>query len=64
MSDDSAQPVTGLKLDPTPDEAPPPKAETMVLRLWVAFGAALLIALGAFAQWRRGRARQPAATTA
>ncbi|MDQ0071730.1 cobaltochelatase CobN [Variovorax boronicumulans] len=63
-NDDSGQPVTGLKLDPTPDEAPPPKAETVVLRLWVAFGAALLIALGAFAQWRRGRARQPAATTA
>jgi cobaltochelatase CobN len=62
--DSSAQPVTGLKLDPTPDQAPPPKAETVVLRLWVAFGAALLIALGAFAQWQRGRARHPAATTA
>ncbi|WP_307685225.1 cobaltochelatase subunit CobN [Variovorax boronicumulans] len=64
VSDNSAQPVTGLKLDPTPDEAPPPKAETVVLRLWVAFGAALLVALGAFAQWRRGRARDPAAITA
>ncbi|KIQ25058.1 cobalt chelatase [Variovorax paradoxus] len=62
--DNSAQPVTGLKLDPTPDEAPPPKAETVVLRLWVAFGAALLIALGAFAQWRRGRSRHPAAARA
>ena len=60
-ADSSAQPVTGLKLEPTPDEAPPPKAETVVLRLWVAFGAALLIALGAFAQWRRGRARHPTA---
>lgn len=60
--DGSVQPVTGLKLDPTPDEAPHPKAEGVVLRLWVAFGAALLIALGAFAQWRRGRARHPGVT--
>jgi cobaltochelatase CobN len=62
--DSGTQPVAGLKLEPTPDEAPPPKAETVVLRLWVAFGAALLIALGAFAQWRRGRARHPAAVAA
>ncbi|MGJ7603725.1 cobaltochelatase subunit CobN [Variovorax sp. LT1R20] len=59
--DGSAQSVTGLKLEPASDEAPPPKAETVVLRLWVAFGAALLIALGAFAQWQRGRARHPTA---
>jgi cobaltochelatase CobN len=62
--DGGTQPVAGLKLEPTPDEAPPPKAETVVLRLWVAFGAALLIALGAFAQWRRGRAQHPAAVAA
>ncbi|RSZ35228.1 MULTISPECIES: cobaltochelatase subunit CobN [unclassified Variovorax] len=54
-SDDS-QPVRGLKLEPTPAEVPSPKAETVVLRLWVALGAALLVALGALMQWRRGRA--------
>jgi cobaltochelatase CobN len=53
---DSTQPVTGLKLEPTPDAAPAPVADTLILRLWVAFGAALLVALGAWAQWRRGRA--------
>jgi cobaltochelatase CobN len=52
---DSTQPVTGLKLEPTPAEAPP-EAESVVLRLWVALGAALLVAFGALAQWRRGRA--------
>ncbi|MDQ0082332.1 cobaltochelatase CobN [Variovorax boronicumulans] len=53
---DSPQPVSGLKLEPTPADAPSPKAETIVLRLWVALGAALLVALGALMQWRRGRA--------
>jgi cobaltochelatase CobN len=53
---DSPQPVSGLKLEPTPADAPSPKAETVVLRLWVASGAALLVALGALMQWRRGRA--------
>ncbi|MGO4607142.1 cobaltochelatase subunit CobN [Variovorax sp. 2RAF20] len=53
---DSPQPVSGLKLEPTPADAPSPKAETVVLRLWVALGAALLVALGALMQWRRGRA--------
>ncbi|RQO47616.1 cobaltochelatase subunit CobN [Variovorax sp. KBW07] len=50
----STQPVTGLKLEPTPDAAPAPVADTLILRLWVAFGAALLVALGAWVQWRRG----------
>jgi cobaltochelatase CobN len=53
---DGPQPVSGLKLEPTPANAPSPKAETIVLRLWVALGAALLVALGALMQWRRGRA--------
>jgi cobaltochelatase CobN len=53
---DNTEPVSGLKLEPTPDKAPEPKAETVVFRLWVALGAALLVALGALAQWRRGRA--------
>ncbi|MFS2205102.1 cobaltochelatase subunit CobN [Variovorax sp. Varisp36] len=53
---DSPQPVSGLKLEPTPADAPSPKAETVVLRLRVALGAALLVALGALMQWRRGRA--------
>ncbi|MBJ2158160.1 cobaltochelatase subunit CobN [Variovorax sp. IB41] len=53
---EGTQPVTGLKLEPTPDEAPPPKAEAGALRFWVALGAAMLVALGALAQWRRGRA--------
>ncbi|UVH60206.1 cobaltochelatase subunit CobN [Variovorax paradoxus] len=53
---DSPQPVSGLKLEPTPADAPSPKAEAIVLRLWVALGAALLVALGALMQWRRGRA--------
>jgi cobaltochelatase CobN len=52
----STQPVSGLKLEPTPADTPAPQAETVVLRLWVAFGAALLIAFGAWMQWRRGRA--------
>jgi len=51
------QPVTGLKLEPTPADAPPPKAgEASVLRLWMALGAAMLLAFGATMQWRRGRA--------
>lgn len=55
---DGPQPVTGLKLEPTPADAPPPKAgEATVLRLWMALGAALLLAFGATMQWRRGRAR-------
>lgn len=54
---DGPQPVTGLKLEPTPADAPPPKAgEATVLRLWMALGAALLLAFGATMQWRRGRA--------
>ena len=53
---DNTQPVSGLKLEPTPAETPEPPAETVVLRLWVAFGAALLVAFGALMQWRRGRA--------
>lgn len=53
---DGAQPVSGLRLEPTPDTPPAPKAESVVLRLWVVFGATLLVALGALAQWRRGRA--------
>jgi cobaltochelatase CobN len=53
---DSPQPVSGLKLEPTTADAPSPKAETIVLRLWVALGAALLVALGALMQWHRGRA--------
>lgn len=53
---DGLQPVSGLKLEPTPADAPSPKAEAIVLRLWVALGAALLVALGALMQWRRGRA--------
>ncbi|WP_145758581.1 cobaltochelatase subunit CobN [Variovorax atrisoli] len=54
---DGPQPVSGLKLEPTPAEAPPPKAgEAIVLRLWMALGAALLLAFGATMQWRRGRA--------
>ncbi len=53
---DAAQPVRGLKLEPTPDQPPAPNAESVMLRLWVAFGAALLVALGALVQWRRGRA--------
>jgi cobaltochelatase CobN len=52
----STQPVSGLKLEPIPADTPAPQAETVVLRLWVAFGAALLIAFGAWMQWRRGRA--------
>ena len=52
----STQPVSGLKLEPTPARMPAPQAETVVLRLWVAFGAALLVAFGALMQWRRGRA--------
>lgn len=53
---DNVQPVSGLKLEPAPVDAPSPKAESAVLRLWVAFGAALLVAFGALMQWRRGRA--------
>ena len=53
---DDTEPVRGLRLEPTPDKAPEPRAETLVFRLWVALGAALLAALGALAQWRRGRA--------
>ncbi|MGJ7499067.1 cobaltochelatase subunit CobN [Variovorax sp. ZT5P49] len=53
---DSPQPVSGLKLEPTPADTSSPKAETVFLRLWVAFGAASLVALGALMQWRRGRA--------
>lgn len=51
----NTQPVSGLKLEPTPAAAPAPQPETVVLRLWVAFGAALLVAFGALVQWRRGR---------
>ncbi|WP_339090399.1 cobaltochelatase subunit CobN [Variovorax paradoxus] len=54
-SPDGLQPVTGLKLEPTPAEAQP-ETRSVVLRLWVAFGAALLVAFGALVQWRRGRA--------
>ncbi|MGN8078132.1 hypothetical protein ACTJLF_02925, partial [Variovorax sp. 22077] len=54
---DGPKPVSGLKLEPTPAEAPPLKAgEAIVLRLWMALGAALLLAFGATMQWRRGRA--------
>ncbi|SEF31846.1 cobaltochelatase subunit CobN [Variovorax sp. NFACC27] len=53
---DGPQPVSGLKLEPTPAEAPSPQAESVVFRLWVALGAALLVAFGALMQWRRGRA--------
>ena len=53
---DGARPVSGLRLEPTPDKLPAPKAESVVLQLWVVFGAALLAALGALVQWRRGRA--------
>ncbi|MET3177045.1 UNVERIFIED_ORG: cobaltochelatase CobN [Variovorax guangxiensis] len=53
---DGPQPVSGLKLEPTPAEAPSPQAENVVFRLWVALGAALLVAFGALMQWRRGRA--------
>jgi cobaltochelatase CobN len=53
-SPDGLQPVTGLKLEPTPAEAQP-ETRSVVLRLWVAFGAALLVAFGALVQWRRGR---------
>ncbi|RTQ36369.1 cobaltochelatase subunit CobN [Variovorax gossypii] len=53
---DGPQPVSGLKLEPTPAEAPSPHAESVVFRLWVALGAALLVAFGALMQWRRGRA--------
>jgi cobaltochelatase CobN len=52
---DSTRPVTGLKLEPTPAEAPPPAADSVVLRLAVALAAALLLAFGALMQWRRGR---------
>ncbi|QNK71807.1 cobaltochelatase subunit CobN [Variovorax sp. PAMC26660] len=52
---DSMQPVTGLKLEPTADATPAPTADTLVFRLWIAFGAALLVALGAWMQWRRGK---------
>ncbi|MET3494923.1 cobaltochelatase subunit CobN [Variovorax boronicumulans] len=61
---DATQSVTGLKLEMTPDEAPPQQAESVLLRLGVAFGAALLIALGALMQWRRGRGRHPDAARA
>lgn len=52
---DSTQPVTGLKLEPTADAAPAPTTDTPVFRFWIAFGAALLVALGAWMQWRRGK---------
>jgi cobaltochelatase CobN len=52
---DSTQPVTGLKLEPTADAATTPTIDTLVFRLWIAFGAALLVALGAWMQWRRGK---------
>jgi len=52
---DSTQPVTGLKLEPAADAAPAPTADTLVFRFWIAFGAALLAALGAWMQWRRGK---------
>ncbi len=50
----STQPVSGLKLEATPAESPPPAVDSVVLRLWVALGAALLLAFGAWRQWRRG----------
>jgi cobaltochelatase CobN len=48
------EPVQGLKLERVPDTAAPP-ANAVVTSLWVALGAALLMALGGVVQWRRGR---------
>ena len=51
--------VQGLKLDPVP-ERPPNQTPSAVQGLWSAFGVAVLVALGALSQWRRGRRVVPA----
>jgi len=51
--------VEGLRLDPVPDRAVPAVAP-VVQGLWAAFGVAVLLALGALGQWRRGRWGMPA----
>lgn len=48
-------PVQGLKLEPQP-EAPAPKVTPVVFSRAALFGTALLLALGAWGQARRGRA--------
>ena len=55
--------VQGLKLEPVSDRPPAPPA-AVLQSLWAAFGAALVLAVGAVAQWRRGRARAAARSTA
>jgi len=51
--------IRGLKLDPVP-ERPPNQTPSAVQGLWSAFGVAVLVALGALSQWRRGRRVVPA----
>ncbi|HVK31804.1 MAG TPA: cobaltochelatase subunit CobN, partial [Burkholderiaceae bacterium] len=53
---DLAQPVAGLQLKPVADTPSPPPPSAVLPRLLAAFGAALLLAIGALVQWRRGRA--------
>ena len=55
--------VQGLKLEPVPDRPPAPPA-AVLQSLWAAFGVALVLAVGAVAQWRRGRAGAAARSTA
>lgn len=50
--------VQGLKLEPVPE--PARAAPPVVQGLWAAFGVAVLMALGAWNQWRRGRRVVPA----
>ncbi|WP_447775556.1 cobaltochelatase subunit CobN [Variovorax boronicumulans] len=53
---DLAQPVTGLQLKPITDTPSPAPPSAVLPRLLAAFGAALLLLIGALVQWRRGRA--------
>ena len=55
-------PVQGLKLEPVPDRPRTPPAPVLQ-SLWAAFGAALVLALGAWVQWRRGRPASDTAST-
>ncbi|MGJ7486621.1 cobaltochelatase subunit CobN [Variovorax sp. LT2P21] len=50
--------VQGLKLEPVPE--PTRAAPPVVQGLWAAFGVAMLMALGAWSQWRRSRRAVPA----
>jgi cobaltochelatase CobN len=52
-------PVQGLRLEPVP-ELPTRATPPVVQGLWAAFGVAVLVALGALSQWRRGRRAVPA----